>query len=77
MTVEKVEPCYINREYLPLNASNNIRYIETRENRTYILSGKATIKSENKDNFNDTIEISGVDKASIELPYLYYPGFIV
>ncbi len=77
MTVEKVEPCYINREYLPLNASNNIRYIETRENRTYILSGKATIKSENKDNFNDTIEISGVDKASIELPYLYYPGYSV
>lgn len=69
----------INREYLPEKAVKEQRgYLQTRNNETCIVSGKAEIVNENKDALHLEIEIKNANKnTELELPYLYYPGYTV
>lgn len=77
LEAESIGPYNINRDYMPLKALENIDYLQSRENKTYVLSGNATIRNENKYRLNDTIEIEDADNAKLELPYLYYHGYSV
>ncbi len=68
----------INREYLPINAYKDLDYVKERENRTYILSGNATIISEQKNDLKDVVSLENVKEGvKLELPYLYYLGYDV
>ena len=65
-------------EYLPSKAFANLDYIKTRENRAYVLKGKATIENEQKNGTDMTFDVSNVDTNTIiELPYIYYLGYDV
>lgn len=65
-------------EYLPSKAFENRSYIETRENRIYILEGNANIEDEIKQNTNLTCKLSYVlEETKLELPYIYYLGYQV
>ena len=65
-------------EYLPSKAFNNRSYIETRENRIYILEGNANIEDEIKQNTNLSCKVSYVlEETKLELPYIYYLGYQV
>lgn len=65
-------------EYLPSKAFKNLDYIKQRENKTYVIEGKALIKEEQKDGANMQIYISNIDENTIlELPYIYYLGYNV
>jgi len=65
----------INRDYMPIKAYNVRDWIMEREDRTYINSGNATIKNENKDKLYDKMEIEVIGNVELELPYLYYLGY--
>ena len=66
----------INREYMSLKAIDNIDYIENREDKSYILNGKATVISEEKNKLTYEIILEDVENNTIiELPYLYYLGY--
>lgn len=63
-------------EYLPSKAFDNLDYIKTREDRTYILAGSGEILIEEKQGTNMAVEFSNIDKDTIvELPYVYYLGY--
>ena len=65
-------------EYLPSKAFKNLDYIKQRENKTYVIEGKAVIKEEQKDGTNMQIYILNIDENTIlELPYIYYLGYNV
>lgn len=72
---EKIGPYNINRDYLPVKAVQDIKYIEERENRTYIIKGEAKIKHEEKKSLTDNIDIEVIKKSTLELPYIYYHGY--
>ena len=73
---EKVPVFQVNREYMPLKANNDLDYVQNRENKTYVISGKAEIIEENKEKLSDDIFIENVEsKAVLGLPYLYYLGY--
>lgn len=74
---DKIGPYQINREYLPINAGENISYIEKRENRTYVINGVAIINNENKDGLKDEFDVTTIESATLELPYIYYHGYTV
>lgn len=76
---KKITHLRINREYMPVKALalKNIDII-IREDKTYILEGKANIINENKENLTDIIKIENVKKDTIlEFPYFYYIGYEV
>ena len=73
----KLGPYNINRDYMPTRAIENINYLQTRKDETYVLSGSADIKDENKYKLNDEMKIENVNNATLELPYLYYHGYTV
>lgn len=64
-------------EYLPTKAYNNKFYIATRENATYVLTGKAIIEDEKKENGRYSAKLQTLDAeyTVFELPYIYYPGY--
>ncbi len=64
-------------EYLPSKAFQNRSYIETREDRIYVLEGNAEIKMQNKENTNLKSIVSAEGEAKLELPYIYYLGYEV
>lgn len=65
-------------EYLPSKAFENLGYIKTRKNTTYIVSGNANIIKEEKNGTNMLIELSNCEKdTTLELPYVYYLGYTV
>lgn len=73
---ETVGAFQVNREYMPLKALNNIKYVRERENKTYVLEGSADIVSEQKVKLEDNITLNNVtDGTVLELPYLYYLGY--
>lgn len=74
---QKIGPYNINREYLPLNVGKNIKYMEERENKTYVITGEASIKNEEKQALTDNMEVEVEKKATLELPYIYYHGYTV
>lgn len=69
----------VNREYLPFKANTKqFSYLNTREDKTYILEGEATIVNEEKDGLHLIVNINQAKKDTIlELPYLFYPGYAV
>ena len=65
-------------EYLPSKAFENLDYIINREDRVYLLDGKADIYNENKNGTNMSFEISNVEENTvIEFPYIWYLGYDV
>lgn len=64
-------------EYLTTKANNNRFYIATRENKIYVLKGKAIIENENKTNKKLTFKVENLEKTEYEAPYIYYPGYEV
>ena len=66
-------------EYLPTKAYNNKFYIATREDSTYVLSGKAVIENEVKENgkYTANFETRDAKYTIFELPFIYYPGYEV
>lgn len=63
-------------EYLPTKAFEDRFYIATREDATYVLSGKAIIEEEEKNGTSYTAKIRTLEENTIfELPYIYYPGY--
>ena len=65
-------------EYLPTNAYNNRFYIATRENKIYVLTGRAIVENENKTEAGMTANIKTLEAETVfELPYIYYPGYEV
>lgn len=74
---ESIGPYNVNRDYLPLATMNNIQYLQNRENKTIVTNGEAVIRSEKKEKLNDVIEITDVNNATLELPFLFYHGYKV
>ena len=68
-----------NYEYLPYKARTNMDYISNRKDNAIIISGKATIIDEIKDNtqLSFTITDNESEELIIELPYIYYIGYNV
>jgi len=63
-------------EYLPKNLYDNYFYLANRESGILVLEGEANIENfeKNGNTLSARIEITG-DKALLELPYVYYPGY--
>ena len=63
-------------EYLPKKLYDNYFYLANRENKILVLEGEANIEDfeKNGNNMSAKIEILD-DKALLELPYVYYPGY--
>lgn len=65
-------------EYLPKKAFENRFYIATREQATYVLTGKAIIEEEEKNFDYYKAKFQTLEENTIfELPYIYYPGYEV
>ena len=65
-------------EYLPSKAFENLSYIKTREDKVYVLEGKAEIASQEKNGTNMNFDIvNGKIGTKLELPYIYYSGYKV
>lgn len=66
-------------EYLPTLAHENRFYIASRADNIYVLSGKAIIENEKKENSNLKANLTTFDSeyTVFELPYIYYPGYVV
>lgn len=65
-------------EYLPSRAFEHLDYIKTREDKTYILNGKANITYQEKNGTNMFLTIEEAENNTIlELPYIYYSGYEV
>lgn len=69
----------VNRDYLPLKAGiEQSGYMLEREDKVYILQGKAIIENEEKYALTMSFDIKQTDEGTVlELPYLYYPGYTV
>ena len=76
---KRISPMSINREYLPVKAFYNIEYINNRTQQPIILSGDASINDfeKNQDTGRSTFKISIITTSEIELPYIYYPSYII
>lgn len=72
-----IGPFNINRDYMPLRALDNIQYLQQRKNISILMDGNAIIENESKNKLHDEFEVSKVNNAKIELPYLYYCGYTV
>lgn len=65
----------INREYLPCN-EDMADYIIKRDNNAHVISGKAELKNQNKENLIfECTAINVVQDTQIELPFVNYPGY--
>lgn len=69
----------INRDNMPKKALyNQFGYLETRKDKTEVISGNVNIVSENKEALHLEIEIENAKKdTKLELPYLFYPGYTI
>lgn len=64
----------INREYLPDKADNT--YIQNRDDKVYVLSGKSSISNEEKNKLELEFIIKDTRAGTVlELPYIYYIGY--
>lgn len=63
-------------EYLPVKANDSREYIIERLDEIYILEGDAEIENYSKNGQNLYAEVSG-KSVTLELPYIYYPGYTV
>ncbi len=63
-------------EYLPSKAFEHLDYIKIRENKVYILKGKAKITNQQKNGTNMSFDIArGYEGTILELPYIFYSGY--
>ena len=73
---KKISCMQINRDYMPIKSINNLSYVLTRKDKTYILEGEAEIIKEEKNELQDLIEIRDIkEKTILEFPYYYYVGY--
>ena len=64
------------QEYLPNKAYKNIEYIQNRNQNAIIIKGNIEVNEQIKDGSHMTIEFKNKnEEASIELPYIFYPGY--
>jgi len=64
--------------FLPVNAYEDRFYIATRENHIYTLDGRAIIDEIEKDGSKMKAKIKTFEEGAIlELPYIFYPGYVV
>lgn len=78
MSNKKISAQYINRDYMTTKALYlQNTYVKEREDRTYVLQGKAEIIEENKEeNLTDSMKIENAFKDTIlEFPYMFYVGY--
>ena len=64
-------------EYLPSKAYDNTFYIATRNGEIAIISGNGNIQDQIKFGNHLIAKITTEEDISLELPYIYYPGYIV
>jgi hypothetical protein len=66
-------------EFLTLNAYSDKFYIATRDQKLYVLEGKAVIENEKKDgtSFSANVKTYNEKETKFELPYIYYPGYSI
>lgn len=63
-------------EYVPTKAFLNVEYLRNRNQEVAVISGNVEVTEQNKNGSSMEIKYSkDQEKASIELPYLYYPGY--
>lgn len=69
----------INRDYMPYKAIIKQRsYVQTREDRIYVIKGNEIIENEEKDGLKMFADIKNAIKDDVlELPYFFYPGYEV
>lgn len=73
---EHASTCEAQLEYLPHKAYENIEYIKNRNQNVLVIDGDIQISEQNKNGSNMIIKYTNSDKkASIELPFIYYPGY--
>lgn len=66
----------VSLEYIPTKAFSNIEYLRNRSQEVETLSGNVEITEQNKNGSSMEIKyLKNQEKASIELPYLYYPVY--
>ena len=65
-------------EYLPSKAYDNLFYVATRQQGISVLEGECKLQKEHKNGSKMSVQIETSDeKAILELPYFYYPGYAV
>lgn len=65
-------------EYWPQKSITSIDYVINRDNKVHIIDGNSTIQNENKTNGILDFDITNTtDNTSLELPYLFYKGYVV
>lgn len=64
-------------EYLPRNAIYNYRYLKDRSTDPIILEGKRAIEKTEKNGSHISFKLQAASRTTIELPYIYYPGYSV
>lgn len=63
-------------EYLPSKAYEDIDYIQNRNQEVLVIDGNIQVIEQNKDGSKMNIKFKNEnEKSSIELPYIYYPGY--
>lgn len=69
----------VNRDYLPFKAlKKQSTYLQTREDKVYILDGSAIIANESKEALNLSFDIYDAKKNTVlELPYFFYQGYTI
>lgn len=69
----------INRDYMPYKAIVKQRsYVQTREDRIYVIKGNEIIENEEKDGLKMFADIKNAIKGDVlEFPYFFYPGYEV
>ena len=69
----------VNRDYMPYKAIVKQRsYVQTREDRIYVIKGNEIIENEEKDGLKMFADIKNAIKGDVlEFPYFFYPGYEV
>lgn len=69
----------VNRDYMPYKAIVKQRsYVQTREDRIYVIKGNEIIENEEKDGLKMFADIKKAIKGDVlEFPYFFYPGYEV
>ncbi len=64
-------------EYLPANTLNHKEYYEQRSEEILVIEGSGTIRIKENDVPYLAFEVSDASELTVELPRLYYPGYIL
>ncbi len=64
-------------EYLPYQAIYSYDYLKNRESIPLLLAGNATIEHVKKEGTHLSFDINASNTVTVELPYIYYPGYLV